>query len=189
MNQTVDLGTVLGNTFSNLGWTGFTLFCAFLLVGALWCVLPFAVFGVKRRLDAIESAQRQQTELLIGELRRTNELLARRTAGASPAQTNEVWDDAPPASLFAEDLDERVPVATSFRAQRGAARGEYVPYPDDPRPVAPLRTERLREREVEPREVERLDRHASRHDRDDGYERDRPDRDRWARTGRRYVRG
>src|SRR3546814_18324086 len=86
MNQAVDLGTVLGNTFSNLSWTGFTLFCAIIVVGALWFILPFAVFGVKRRLDAIESAQRHQTELLLGEMRRTNELLVRRPAGAAATQ-------------------------------------------------------------------------------------------------------
>jgi len=169
MNQTVDLGTVLGNTFSTLSWTGFTLTCALVLIGALWCILPFAVFGVKRRLDAIESAQRQQTELLIGELRRTNELLARRTAGAQTQQQAEpAWDNAPPASLFPDELDQRTPVATSFRAQRAPApapargyaepargQSDYVPYPDDPRPV----------------------------------ERDRVERDRWARGARRFARG
>lgn len=174
MNQTVDLGTVLGNTFSTLSWTGFTLVCAIVLVGILWCILPFAVFGVKRRLDAIENAQRQQTELLIGELRRTNDLLARRTSSLqSQPQAEPVWDDEPPVSLYPDDLDERSPVATNFRAQRGAAaqrpapvqqqgrgRGDYVPYPDDPRPV------------------ER-----------DRAERDRIERDRWARGARRFARG
>ena len=179
MNQTVDLGTVLGNTASNLSWTGFTLMCAIILVGILWCILPFAVFGVKRRLDAIENAQRQQTELLIGELRRTNELLARRTAGTQPVQQAEpAWDNTAPSTLFPDDLDQRAPVAANFRAPRqpapaphnsapghpapglagmAPARGqsEYVPYPDDPRPV----------------------------------ERDRLERDRWARGARRFARG
>ena len=167
MNQTVDLGTVLGNTFSNLSWTGFTLACAILLVAVLWCILPFAVFGVKRRLDAIENAQRQQTELLIGELRRTNELLARRSAGAAASQPAEAWDNAPPTSLYPDDVEHRTPVATTFRAPRAPAPaplamggprgngGDYVPYPDDPRPV----------------------------------ERDRLERDRWARGARRFARG
>ncbi|MFN4088331.1 MAG: hypothetical protein ACK4QW_04715 [Alphaproteobacteria bacterium] len=138
MNQTVDLGTVLGNTFANLSWTGFTLVCAIILVGILWCILPFAVFGVKRRLDAIESAQRQQTELLIGELRRTNELLARRSAGGSAVAAADPWEDAAPSSLYPDDVEQRAPVATSFRNHRGnppPPRGDYVPYPDDPRPV------------------------------------------------------
>lgn len=80
MQQPVDLSMVLGNTLANLSWTGFTFMCALLLIGALWCVLPFAVFGVKRRLDAIEVAQRMQTELLLTELRRTNEILNKQRA-------------------------------------------------------------------------------------------------------------
>lgn len=80
MQQPVDLSMVLGNTLADLSWTGFTFMCALLLIGALWCVLPFAVFGVKRRLDAIEVAQRMQTELLLTELRRTNEILNKQRA-------------------------------------------------------------------------------------------------------------
>lgn len=77
MTPKLDLFTVLGNSFSNLSWTGFTVMCAFGVVGLLWCVMPFAVFGVKKRLEAMEQANIAKIEALMGELKRLNELVSR----------------------------------------------------------------------------------------------------------------
>ena len=77
MNAQIDLVTVLGNTFSHMGWTGFTVMCAFGVVAALWCLMPMAVFGVKQRLDRIEQGNRAQTDALLVELRRMNDFVAR----------------------------------------------------------------------------------------------------------------
>jgi hypothetical protein len=87
MNASIDLVTVLGNTFSNVSWSGFTFMCAMGLVAALWCVMPFAVFGVKQRLDRIEQGNRAQTDALLAELRRMNDFVARlpRTVSDRPA--------------------------------------------------------------------------------------------------------
>ena len=47
------------------------------MVALLWCVMPFAVFGVKARLDKIEQGNRAQTDALLTELRRLNEFVNR----------------------------------------------------------------------------------------------------------------
>jgi hypothetical protein len=151
--HSIDLGFVLGNTLSGLGWTGFTLFCALAIIGVMWCVLPFAVFGVKRRLDAIESAQRQQTELLAGELRRTNELLIRRLTGAASAPTT-IQQADPWHAVPAQPEPAVAPVAVNVRTQptplapvlvqATQPQQQYAPYPDDPRPAAPAPRRELR---------------------------------------------
>lgn len=77
MTPKMDLATVLANTFSNLSWTGFTVMCALGVVGILWCLMPFAVFGVKKRLDVIEQTNRAKTDALMAEFRRLNEFVSR----------------------------------------------------------------------------------------------------------------
>lgn len=83
MNTQIDLITVIANTFSNMGWTGFTIMCAFGVVAALWCLMPMAVFGVKQRLDKIEQGNRAQTDALLVELRRMGDFVARLPKTAS----------------------------------------------------------------------------------------------------------
>ena len=58
MNQTVDLGTVLGNTFSTLSWTGFTLTCALVLIGALWQTRASEGSRSKQGTDACDAIMR-----------------------------------------------------------------------------------------------------------------------------------
>ncbi len=153
--QHIDLGFVLGNTLADLSWTGFTFVCALGLIGLLWCVLPFAVFGVKRRLDAIENAQRHQTELLIAELRRANEILTRRIGGSASAEGTDPWHGVPaqaaapaagaaaaglrPAALAAGQRPPAEPLAPVL-----VQATQYEPYPDDPRPEAPTPRRELR---------------------------------------------
>ena len=48
---------------------------AVIAVAALWLMLPFSLFGVKRRLDNILSGQQRGTETLVTEMRRMNDLL------------------------------------------------------------------------------------------------------------------
>ena len=133
----IDLGFVIGNTLSDLSWTGFTFVCALGLIFVLWCVLPFAVFGVKRRLDAIESAQRHQTELLATELRRTNEILARRVSGvATPDAAVDAWHAVPAAPQVVAARSQPVVMAPVV-AQAVQPQQQYAPYPDDPRPAPP----------------------------------------------------
>lgn len=143
----IDLGFVLGNSLTELSWTGFTFVCAFAFIVVLWCVLPFAIFGVKRRLDAIESAQRHQTELLATELRRTNEILARRTSGAIVNEASvDPWHAVPQQAEHS-----RAPAAVArpqpvspVIVQATQPQQQYVPYPDDPRPAAPTPRRELR---------------------------------------------
>lgn len=78
MQQNVDFATVVGNTFFNLSFSGILLLLALCVIVAVWCVVPFSVFGLKARLDSIELAQRSQTELLVSELKRLNEMLRMR---------------------------------------------------------------------------------------------------------------
>ena len=52
----VDFGTLL--------FLGGTVF-----VAAIWTLLPFSLFGVRGRLETIEKAKRDQTEMLVGEVR------------------------------------------------------------------------------------------------------------------------
>lgn len=147
--QTIDLGFVLSNTLSGLSWTGFTFVCALAFIGAMWCVLPFAVFGVKRRLDGIESAQRHQTELLTTELRRTNEILVRRTAGTIVHETAvDPWHAVPSQSepvAATPVVRSQQPVAMApVLMQATQPQQQYAPYADDPRPAAPTPRRELR---------------------------------------------
>ena len=46
------------------GVVGLFVVLFLVVLGILWCVLPFAVFGVKGRLDALIALQRRQNDLL-----------------------------------------------------------------------------------------------------------------------------
>ena len=144
----IDLGFVLSNTLSDLSWTGFTFVCALAFIVVLWCVLPFAIFGVKRRLDAIESAQRHQTELLATELRRTNEILVRRTTGAIVNEAAaDPWHAVPghqEARVAAAPVRPQPAPVSPVILQATQPQQQYVPHPDDPRPAAPTPRRELR---------------------------------------------
>ena len=51
------------------------LTAAMVAVAAVWCLTPFALFGVRSRLATIEDAYRRHTEEVIAELQRVNEVL------------------------------------------------------------------------------------------------------------------
>lgn len=57
---------------ASLAFVGGTMF-----VAAIWSLLPFSLFGVRGRLDAIEESKRVQTEALVRELRQIHAGLAR----------------------------------------------------------------------------------------------------------------
>lgn len=76
MQEQIGLGTVLVNTLSNMGWVGFTFACAMAVVMLVWLLAPFAVFGIKQRLEAIERVMATGNELSVAELKRANDLLA-----------------------------------------------------------------------------------------------------------------
>ncbi|MFN4090713.1 MAG: hypothetical protein ACK4QW_16945 [Alphaproteobacteria bacterium] len=64
-------------------------------VAALWVCVPFAVFGVRRRLEAIADAQRAHAEALTVELRRFAELATRAPAAgvvAPPGQPDQRFE-------------------------------------------------------------------------------------------------
>ena len=54
-------------------------------VAGFWACVPFAVFGVRRRLDAIADAQRDHVEALTAELRRFRTLATHTAAPVSQA--------------------------------------------------------------------------------------------------------
>src|SRR3546814_13940398 len=53
-------------------------------VAGLWVCLPFSLFGVRRRLDTINAAQREHAEALTAELRRFRTLAVARTTPSAP---------------------------------------------------------------------------------------------------------
>lgn len=49
----------------SFGLIGVFMFLFVLFLGILWCVLPFAVFGTKPRLDELIREQKKTNKLLI----------------------------------------------------------------------------------------------------------------------------
>jgi len=94
MNQPIDLGIVIVNTFSNLSWTGFTVVCTLGAIALLWCFLPLAVFGVRGRLEAMAERQREQSLLLVTEFRQTSQILGQ--VWGMPVPKGEFDDSYPP---------------------------------------------------------------------------------------------
>ena len=76
------LGFILGSSF--------VLILGLLVVLALiWCLVPFAIFGIKPRLDSMTHAVREQTRVqreLVRELRSLRGQTAERTPPAGPAE-------------------------------------------------------------------------------------------------------
>ncbi len=76
------LGFILGSSF--------VLILGLLVVLALiWCLVPFAIFGIKPRLDSMAQAVREQTRVqreLVRELRSLRDQTAERTPPAGPAE-------------------------------------------------------------------------------------------------------
>ncbi len=71
-------------------WTGLVALLLLLLVALAYLLMPFAVFGVKGRLEVIEA----QLDELQAEIR----ALSLRLADAAPRRmAMEEWEDAPPA--------------------------------------------------------------------------------------------
>ena len=76
------LGLLLGSSF--------VLILGLLVVLALiWCLVPFAVFGIKPRLDSLARAVREQTRVqreLVRELKTLRDQTAEREPPAGPAE-------------------------------------------------------------------------------------------------------
>src|SRR3546814_19514144 len=63
-------------------------------VAGLWVCLPFSLFGVRRRLDTINEAQREHAEALAVELRRFRTLSTARMASSAPRDGKSETRDA-----------------------------------------------------------------------------------------------
>lgn len=61
-------------TSLDMATTAFLAGTAF--VALIWTLLPFSLFGVRGRLESIEAAKRDQTEMLVAELRQMHAALA-----------------------------------------------------------------------------------------------------------------
>lgn len=76
------LGFILGSSF--------VLILGLLAVLALiWCLVPFAIFGIKPRLDSVARAVREQTRVqqeLVRELRSLRDRTAERTPPAGQVE-------------------------------------------------------------------------------------------------------
>ena len=76
------LGFILGSSF--------ILILGLLVVLALiWCLVPFAIFGIKPRLDSVVRAVQEQTRVqreLVRELRSLRDQTAERTPPPEPAE-------------------------------------------------------------------------------------------------------
>ncbi len=79
------LGFILGSSF--------ILILGLLVVLALiWCLVPFAIFGIKPRLDSVVRAVQEQTRVqreLVRELRSLRDQTAERTPAAGSAETKQ----------------------------------------------------------------------------------------------------
>lgn len=63
-----------------LGIFGVILFFVLLLLAVLWCILPFAVFGIKDRIAQLSGAVHRSNELhqqILAELKANREEMAR----------------------------------------------------------------------------------------------------------------
>jgi len=136
VQQNVDFATVVGNTFFNLSFSGILLLLALCVIVAVWCVVPFSVFGLKARLDSIELAQRSQTELLVSELKRLNEMLRMRLNGEAAVSATGVMrrPDVTPAATG-------TPVPEAMRRAAMQIEAEPVPAPQPIRFQAPAPVE------------------------------------------------
>ncbi len=94
MYQDVTLWTMIVATFTDLSWTGFTIVCSFGLIAVFWCFLPFSVFGLRGRLEALAERQREQSLLLVTEFRETSQILG--TVWNMPVPKGEFDDSYPP---------------------------------------------------------------------------------------------
>lgn len=138
----VDMGTVIYNTLFGFSFSGILLLLILLGVGALWCTVPFAVFGVKKRLDGIDAAQRSQTEMLTAELKRINETFRQRISqgpavAEAAVQPVRIDQDIQAAMDVAEQqLAGRAPMPQPMPVRLPAAGQPMAPQPM-PTQIAP----------------------------------------------------
>ncbi|MDE2926755.1 MAG: hypothetical protein OXT71_10190 [Acidobacteriota bacterium] len=84
------------NAESIMDVLGFILGSSFVLIlglcvvlGLIWCLVPFAIFGIKPRLDAVARAIQEQTRVqqaLVRELRSLRDQTAEKTPAVRPAR-------------------------------------------------------------------------------------------------------
>ena len=76
------LGLLLGSSF-------FLILGLLVVLALIWCLVPFAVFGIKPRLASLARAVREQTRVqreLVRELRALRDQKAERKPPAGPAE-------------------------------------------------------------------------------------------------------
>ena len=76
------LGLILGSSF-------FLILGLLVVLALIWCLVPFAIFGIKPRLDSVVRAVQEQTRVqqeLVRELRALRERSAERTPPARQAE-------------------------------------------------------------------------------------------------------
>ena len=83
-------------TVIHAGFGDLLIQAGIIAVAGFWACVPFAVFGVRRRLDAIGDAQRDHVEALTAELRRFRVLATRGTAPSG--ETDEGHGESTPAA-------------------------------------------------------------------------------------------
>jgi hypothetical protein len=114
------------------GWTGLVILLLLLLVGLAYLLMPFAVFGVKGRLDVIEA----QLDEIQAEIRGLSLRLSEGTPRRLPVESDD-WMDAPAArrASMAEDFQPRPappvppPAAWPENQTRGARNEPRLDWP------------------------------------------------------------
>lgn len=79
------LGLILGSSF-------FLILGLLAVLAVIWCLVPFAIFGIKPRLDSMVRAVREQTRVqrqLVRELRSLRDQTAERTPAAGSAEAKQ----------------------------------------------------------------------------------------------------
>lgn len=129
-------------------WAQAVLLVGGILFTLLWMLVPFAVFGVKGRLDnlaiQLDDLQAELRVLALGlngqptQPPTVADALADRVPAPTPAEAAPVWEPAPPADMGPEEGARDIPAY-----ERRAPRAQPVPPPSS-RPVerAPMPAQR-----------------------------------------------
>ena len=100
----MDHSSTLTLVQAGFGFGDLLIQAAIVGVAGLWVGVPFAVFGVRRRLDAICDAQRDHAEALTEELRRFRKVAVQAVAAqpaAAPAPKAAASTPARPRAISA----------------------------------------------------------------------------------------
>ncbi len=78
---------VVANSFAGLSFSGLTLLAALTVAGVVWCLVPFTILAMQRRLQALERAVEEGLAVQANDLRRVTDILLMESMrqGALPA--------------------------------------------------------------------------------------------------------